>query len=78
MEKSILYYGDNLNVLRENIKDESVDLILISSISIRRSTARPTTTSCFARRPASNRTRRSRRSRTPGTGEIPPSTHSMR
>ena len=29
MEKSILYYGDNLKVLRENIKDESVDLIYL-------------------------------------------------
>ena len=29
MEKSILYYGDNLNVLRENVKDESVDLIYL-------------------------------------------------
>jgi site-specific DNA-methyltransferase (adenine-specific) len=29
MEKSILYYGDNLKVLRENVKDESVDLIYL-------------------------------------------------
>src|SRR5271169_4499719 len=29
MEKSILYYGDNLKVLRENIKDESVDLVYL-------------------------------------------------
>jgi hypothetical protein len=29
MEKSILYYGDNLKVLRENVKHESVDLIYL-------------------------------------------------
>ena len=28
MEKNCLYYGDNLAVLREHIKDESVDLTL--------------------------------------------------
>ena len=27
MEKNQLYYGDNLEVLRQHIKDESVDLI---------------------------------------------------
>ena len=27
MEKNKLYYGDNLEVLRQHIKDESVDLI---------------------------------------------------
>jgi 16S rRNA G966 N2-methylase RsmD len=26
---NILYYGDNLNILREYIKDESVDLIYL-------------------------------------------------
>jgi hypothetical protein len=29
MEKNCLYYGDNLAVLREHIKDESVDLIYL-------------------------------------------------
>ncbi len=29
MEKNQLYYGDNLTVLREHIKDESVDLIYL-------------------------------------------------
>ena len=29
MEKNRLYYGDNLAVLREHIKDESVDLIYL-------------------------------------------------
>ena len=29
MEKNQLYYGDNLAVLREHIKDESVDLIYL-------------------------------------------------
>ena len=29
MEKNRLYYGDNLTVLREHIKDESVDLIYL-------------------------------------------------
>ena len=29
MQKNQLYYGDNLTVLREHIKDESVDLIYL-------------------------------------------------
>ncbi len=29
MEKNQLYYGDNVTVLREHIKDESVDLIYL-------------------------------------------------
>ncbi len=29
MEKSILYYGDNLAVLRAEIKDESIDLVYL-------------------------------------------------
>ncbi len=29
MEKNQLYYGDNLTVLREHIRDESVDLIYL-------------------------------------------------
>ncbi len=29
MEKNQLYYGDNLTVLRERIRDESVDLIYL-------------------------------------------------
>jgi 16S rRNA G966 N2-methylase RsmD len=29
VEKNQLYYGDNLTVLREHIKDESVDLIYL-------------------------------------------------
>jgi len=29
VEKNQLYYGDNLIVLREHIKDESVDLIYL-------------------------------------------------
>ena len=29
MEKNHLYYGDNLDVLREHIRDESVDLIYL-------------------------------------------------
>ncbi len=29
MEKNQLYYGDNLAVLREHIRDESVDLIYL-------------------------------------------------
>ena len=29
MQKNCLYYGDNLTVLREHIKDESVDLIYL-------------------------------------------------
>ena len=29
MEKNCLYYGDNLAVVREHIKDESVDLIYL-------------------------------------------------
>jgi site-specific DNA-methyltransferase (adenine-specific) len=29
VDKNQLYYGDNLTVLREHIKDESVDLIYL-------------------------------------------------
>ncbi len=29
MEKNKLYYGDNLEVLRQHVKDESVDLIYL-------------------------------------------------
>ena len=29
MEKNNLYYGDNLEVLRQHVKDESVDLIYL-------------------------------------------------
>jgi 16S rRNA G966 N2-methylase RsmD len=29
VEKNQLYYGDNLEVLRQHIKDESVDLIYL-------------------------------------------------
>ena len=29
MAKNQLYYGDNLNVLRESVKDESVDLVYL-------------------------------------------------
>ena len=29
MADNILYYGDNLNILRRHVKDESVDLIYL-------------------------------------------------
>jgi len=29
MTKNVLYYGDNLDVLRQHIKDETVDLIYL-------------------------------------------------
>jgi len=29
MEENLLYYGDNLDVLRRHIKDETVDLIYL-------------------------------------------------
>jgi 16S rRNA G966 N2-methylase RsmD len=29
MAKNVLYYGDNLAVLRESIKDESIDLVYL-------------------------------------------------
>jgi site-specific DNA-methyltransferase (adenine-specific) len=29
VQKNFLYYGDNLTVLREHIKDESVDLVYL-------------------------------------------------
>ena len=32
MQKNQLYYGDNLAVLREHIKDESVDLIYLDPL----------------------------------------------
>jgi len=40
MPENTLYFGDNLQILRENISDE----LLISSISIRPLTQRPITT----------------------------------
>jgi hypothetical protein len=33
MDENLLYYGDNLDVLRRYIKDESVDLIYLVSYS---------------------------------------------
>ena len=38
MQKNQIYYGDNLTVLREHIKDESVDLIYPNPISAARAT----------------------------------------
>jgi hypothetical protein len=35
VEKNCLYYGDNLTVLREHIKDESVDLITSDAKAVR-------------------------------------------
>jgi len=32
MEENFLYYGDNLNVLRRHIKDETVDLIYLDPL----------------------------------------------
>jgi hypothetical protein len=64
-----LYYGDNLQILREHIKDESVDLIYLET---RRSIQARITMFCFARRPASNRMPRSKPSRTLGTGRMRP------
>jgi 16S rRNA G966 N2-methylase RsmD len=29
MEENFLYYGDNLDVLRQHIKDETIDLIYL-------------------------------------------------
>jgi 16S rRNA G966 N2-methylase RsmD len=29
MDENLLYYGDNLDVLRRHVKDESVDLVYL-------------------------------------------------
>jgi len=32
MTKNILYYGDNLDILRQYIKDETIDLIYLDPL----------------------------------------------
>ena len=61
--KNLLYYGDNLDVLREHIADESVDLVYLDPPF----NSNATYNVLFASRTASEPRRRSRRSRTPGT-----------
>ena len=64
---NVLYYGDNLDVLRRHVADESVDLIYLdppfnsnASYSV-----------LFGHADGTNPPRRSRRSMTHGTGTAP-------
>jgi site-specific DNA-methyltransferase (adenine-specific) len=59
-----LFYGDNLEVLRAHVADESVDLIYLDPPF----NSNANYNILFSPRPATAPTRRSRRSRTPGTG----------
>ena len=59
-----LYYGDNLEILREHIPDESVDLIYLDPPF----NSQATYNVLFRPRPASSRKLRSRPSRIHGTG----------
>lgn len=56
-----LYYGDNLDVLREHIASESVDLVYLDP----NLTRTPITTSCSSHRLARRQTARSKRLRIP-------------
>jgi 16S rRNA G966 N2-methylase RsmD len=62
-----LYYGDNLRILREHIKDESVDLVYLDPAF--NSQANYNATTFFLTRPPANNLRpRLKHSRTLGTG----------
>ena len=71
-----LFYGDNLDVLREHIASESVDLIYLDPPFNSNANY-----NILFRNPGgggSPLTRRSRRSRTPGTGTTMPKMPSIR
>lgn len=69
-----LYYGDNLHVLREHVASESVDLIYLDPPFNSNANY-----NVLLKGPEGQaRTRRSRRSRTPGTGTRAPNTPSTR
>lgn len=59
-----LYYGDNLDIMRRYIKDESVDLSYLDPLSIRM----PRITCSFRIAVAARRQRSCRHSRIPGVG----------
>ncbi len=59
-----LYYGDNLEILRQHVPDESVDLVYRT----RPLTPMQATTCCSRSNPARSRRPRSRHSPTPGSG----------
>ncbi len=68
MPENTLYYGDNLDILREYIADASVDLVYLDPPSI------PTATTMFSfamRRRCRSHRRRLPPSRTHGTGTRP-------
>jgi hypothetical protein len=70
-----LYYGDNLDVLKRHVKDESVDLVYLRpAVQLERDVQRPVSRRRITRR----RTRRSRRSATRGGGTPPPRTTTTR
>ena len=63
--RNLLYYGDNLDILRRYVKDETVDLVYLdppfnSTIQI--------TTSCSRKKTEAKPQVRFRLSRTPGPG----------
>jgi hypothetical protein len=63
-EMNKLFYGENLNILRENIADESVDLIYLDPPF----NSKRDYTCCSRRRKATSRRRRSLRLKTHGIG----------
>ena len=62
--KNQLYFGDNLDILRNHVPDASVDLIYLDPPF----NSNATYNVLFQERVASNRRRRSRPLRTPGSG----------
>ena len=69
MEKNQLYYGDNLEVLRQHIKDESVDLIYLDPPF----NSRQDYNVLFAEKDGTRSSPKSWPSRTPGSGTWTPS-----
>ena len=69
-----LYYGDNLQVLRDEIGSETVDLVYLDPPF----NSNASYNLLFRAPPASGRRPRSRPSRTPGTGTTWPSAPSTR
>jgi 16S rRNA G966 N2-methylase RsmD len=68
VQKNQLYYGDNLGVLREHIKDESVDLIYLDPPF----NSRQDYNVLFAEKDGTRSSSRSWPSRTPGSGTSMP------
>ena len=74
MEKNCLYYGDNLTVLREHVKDESVDLIYLDPPF----NSRQDYNVLFAEKDGTAPVPRSWPSKTPGSGTWTPKLLSKR